>query len=80
MNWNYSCKKVSELVSQSLDEPLGVIDRMRLRMHLSMCGNCQNVERQLTSLHCLISADRPDDEEGQDPPPRGKGDPSDAGA
>lgn len=55
MNWTHSCRKVAELLSQRLDEPLGLIDRMRLRVHLSMCGNCSNVAQQIDRLHALSS-------------------------
>jgi predicted anti-sigma-YlaC factor YlaD len=47
----HSCKKAAELLSQSLDEPLDMVDKLRLRMHLSMCGNCRNVEEQLNLIH-----------------------------
>lgn len=53
MNIFHSCRKVDELLSQSLDEPLGFIDRTKLRMHLSMCGNCRNVQQQLEVMHAL---------------------------
>lgn len=53
MNWVHSCKRVSELLSQSLDEPLGWFDRIRLRVHLSMCGNCRNIEQQLDGVRAL---------------------------
>jgi len=51
MNILYSCKRAAELLSQSLDEPLDVVDSLRLRMHLSMCGDCRNVEEQLHMIH-----------------------------
>jgi predicted anti-sigma-YlaC factor YlaD len=53
MNWMPSCRRVAELVSQSLDEPLGRVDRLLLRVHLAMCGNCRNVERQLFEVRSL---------------------------
>ncbi len=56
MNWMHSCKRVAELLSQRLDEPLGLIDEMKLRLHLSMCGDCRNVEQQLSAVHAA-SAD-----------------------
>ncbi len=56
MNWTHSCKRVAELLTQSMDERLGWLDRIRLRVHLSMCGNCSNVERQLHAVKAL-SAD-----------------------
>ena len=51
MNWMYSCKRVAELLSQRLDEPLGLFDEMKLKLHLSMCGNCSNVAAQIEAVH-----------------------------
>ena len=47
MNLLHSCKQVAQLLTRAHDEPLGVVDRLRLRMHLAMCGNCNNVAKQL---------------------------------
>lgn len=73
MNWMYSCRKVGELLSQQLDEPLGRLERLRLRLHLSMCGNCSNVEQQLVEVKALsadlFSLDQPLD---RDPEPLGR--------
>lgn len=51
MNWMHSCKRVAELLSQRLDEPLGLIDQLKLRLHLSICGDCRNVADQLDAVH-----------------------------
>lgn len=51
MSWTYSCKRVAQLLSQRRDEPLGLIDQLQLRVHLSICGDCRNVEQQLDGLH-----------------------------
>ncbi len=51
MNLTYSCKRVAELLSQRLDEPLGLLDEIRLRLHLSMCDNCSHVAQQLEGVH-----------------------------
>lgn len=56
MNLMYSCRRVAELLSQRLDEPLGLLDEMRLKLHLSMCGNCSHVADQLGAVHAA-SAD-----------------------
>lgn len=53
MNLMYSCRKVAELVSRGMDEPLGRLDRLRLRLHLSMCANCRNIEEQMQRVHTL---------------------------
>ncbi len=55
MNWLYSCKQVAQLLSQRLDEPLGAIDNLRLRFHLSMCSNCTNVDEQLRQVNALAA-------------------------
>lgn len=54
MNLFHSCQRAAELMSQALDEPLDLVDQVRLRIHLSMCGNCQEVEKQVASLHELV--------------------------
>jgi hypothetical protein len=33
-----------------MDEPLDFVDRVRLRLHLRICGNCAQVEQQLAAL------------------------------
>lgn len=50
MGLMYSCRQAAALISRSLDEPLGRVDRLRLRLHLRLCGDCSNVERQLVEL------------------------------
>lgn len=50
MNLTHSCKKAAELISLAQDEPLGAIDKLRLKIHLSMCGNCRNVEQQIAQI------------------------------
>lgn len=53
MNLMHSCKQVAELLTRAYDEPLGVVDRLRLRMHLAMCDNCGNIAKQLDSVKTL---------------------------
>lgn len=45
-----SCLEASRLLSRALDEPLSLLDHALLRVHLSMCGRCTEVQRQLGSL------------------------------
>lgn len=54
MNLTHSCKKVAELITLSQDEPLGSIDKLRLKIHLAMCGNCRNVEQQIAQLGTMM--------------------------
>jgi len=51
MTFLHSCQKAAELLSQSLDEPLDLLDKLRLQVHLGMCGNCRHVEEQLNLIH-----------------------------
>ena len=50
----FNCKKNSELVSQSLDRELSMLQRMSMTMHGLMCGACRAYRRQLESLEALI--------------------------
>lgn len=70
MIWMDSCKRVAELLSQRLDEPLSLIDEMKLRLHLSMCANCHNVDHQLKAIHAA-SADLFSTDPSQDTGPDG---------
>lgn len=49
----HSCMRVAELLSQQLDGPLDWLDRLRLRIHLSMCSDCTQVDEQLKELRSL---------------------------
>ncbi|MDM7948927.1 zf-HC2 domain-containing protein [Hydrogenophaga sp.] len=74
----HPCRRVDELLSQAMDEPLGWSDRLRLNMHLRMCGNCQHVEQQVDVLRQLSvsmgeldeSSDLPVDPLPKQPPRR----------
>lgn len=50
MKLSYSCRRAGELLSKRLDEPLGLIEELKLRLHLSMCGNCGHVASQLGAI------------------------------
>jgi len=53
MTREHSCKRVAELLSQRLDEPLRLSDRILLRVHLALCGNCRNVQVHLREMRKL---------------------------
>jgi len=46
-----SCKEVSELASESLDRPLTAGERLRMGLHLALCGLCRRYRRQIRFLH-----------------------------
>lgn len=45
------CREITKLMSQRLDTPLGIKDRVVLRMHLAMCSPCKECDRQFEMLH-----------------------------
>jgi len=46
-----SCKLATRLASEALDRPLGFFERLRLRLHLSMCNSCNDCEKEMNTLH-----------------------------
>jgi hypothetical protein len=42
-----SCSRAAELISQSLETPLGWRDRLALGVHLFLCGLCRRFHRQM---------------------------------
>lgn len=45
-----TCKDASHLLSESQERPLGLRERMGLRLHLWMCVSCRRFEQQLALL------------------------------
>lgn len=50
-NDNIHCRKASELISQSLDEPLSTRDQFLLKAHLSICKVCSMYNKQIMLLN-----------------------------
>jgi hypothetical protein len=51
MGWmQHSCRQAAELMSLRRDEPLGRWRSLTLALHVRLCGDCQQVERQLDQL------------------------------
>jgi len=46
-----NCKDTSQLMSQSFDRHLGLMEKVGLRFHLMICKSCQIAYRQLDFLH-----------------------------
>ena len=55
-----TCKQASALLSQSQDRPLGVFERLGLRLHLLLCDGCTNFRRQLALMRTAIRRYRDD--------------------
>jgi len=46
-----SCEETCFAVSESLDRPLSLRERAKVKIHLMMCKACQRMERQMYLLH-----------------------------
>lgn len=46
----FNCKKVTQLVSESLDHKLPFYQRLGIRIHLMMCKFCSRYKEQLLFL------------------------------
>jgi hypothetical protein len=75
MNWMHSCRQVAALLTRRFDEPLGLADRIRLRLHLWMCDDCRRIEQQLRRLNVLSAELMDAGLEADDPPPPSGSDP-----
>ena len=49
-----TCKQASQLISQSLDHPLSLSNRIKLRFHLLICGACSRFKKQLEQLRIAL--------------------------
>lgn len=58
-----TCRQASELMSQSYDRRLGLMEKGGLRLHLLICKGCHVAYHQLDMLHrfCGKVAAQPED-------------------
>lgn len=50
MHWMFSCKDVSQLISESMDRSLPFYQRVLMRMHLLMCKYCARCKEHFEAL------------------------------
>ena len=50
MHWMFSCKEVSQLLSESMDRSLPIYQRMLMRLHLMMCKYCSRLKEHFEAL------------------------------
>jgi hypothetical protein len=50
MKLSLTCDKVAELLSRAMDEPLGIIEQLRLKHHLLFCADSRQVGEQFKQL------------------------------
>src|SRR4030065_367961 len=66
------CKDATQLISQSMDTPLPIVKRIRLRLHIRICEWCARYERQLLLIRKTLrrldaAGDRPEGRAGGTP-------------
>ncbi len=61
-HWLFSCKKVSALVSESMDRKLPLSKRMGIQFHLMMCSLCRRYRKQLLLIRSLFLEEDAQDE------------------
>lgn len=63
-----SCRQVTRLLSEELDRPLGLRERMQLRVHCWMCSGCANFGQHMQQLRMISRhfAQQPDPHTGSD--------------
>jgi hypothetical protein len=55
-----TCKETSLLLSQAQERPLGMTERVALRLHLLLCKGCRNFRAQLAVLRTVVRRYRDD--------------------
>lgn len=46
-----NCKQNTELLSQALERPITLGEKISMRLHLLMCRGCRNFDKQLHFIH-----------------------------
>lgn len=46
-----NCRKVSQLISESIDRDLSWLTRIRLRVHFAMCRVCHQLQKTMVQIH-----------------------------
>ena len=62
--WMLNCKDYAQLVSEGLDRPLSLWDRVSMTTHRLMCPPCNLIKQQIDSLRkaCrFVPSDNPDE-------------------
>ncbi|MDI1361863.1 zf-HC2 domain-containing protein [Methylotenera sp.] len=49
-----TCKQASQIISQSLDNPLSWSDRIKLKFHLFICNACTRFNQQLRLIKSAV--------------------------
>ena len=47
---NHACKEATKLASDGLDRTLSLWERLKLQIHISMCGKCKNCNETMKMI------------------------------
>ena len=50
MHWMYSCKEVSQMISESMDRTLPFYQRALIRLHLTICKYCARCKEHFMAI------------------------------
>ena len=53
-HWMFSCKKITGMISESMDQELPLGKRMGIRFHLMMCKLCTRYQKQLLFIREIV--------------------------
>ena len=53
-HWMFDCKKISMMVSQSMDQKFPIHRRLLIAIHLLMCKYCNRFKKQLQILRHAV--------------------------
>jgi len=53
-HWMFSCKKITSMISESMDRDLSLYKRMGIRFHLMMCALCRRYQKQLLFIRSVL--------------------------
>ena len=53
-HWMFSCKKITSMISESMDRDQSLYKRMGIRFHLMMCALCRRYRKQLLFIRSVL--------------------------
>lgn len=45
-----TCREIHQLVSEGMDRPLTLIEKVRMRLHLAVCEGCTRFTKQMALI------------------------------
>jgi hypothetical protein len=54
MKFSRTCQEAHRMVAESLDRDLPLVERLQLRLHLSICDNCTHFKKQMLVLRKVV--------------------------